>query len=219
MACFPALLPPAPAKERDNMKILIAMTMAATTGAHTWAAQPSRAADRKVTVCIEMPSGANDLPRAELMASRMFAPVGVKLDWHLQHSCPGGDAIQIGISVKTAANEFPGALAYALPYEGVHTVVFYDRIGHSVSEDLCTPVLAHVLVHEITHLLEGIDRHSESGVMKAHWTRADYAQMRSKPLPFTDWDIQLIHKGLESRGARLVARKVTAEIPSAEPFR
>jgi hypothetical protein len=30
-----------------------------------------------------------------------------------------------------------------------------------------TFVLAHVLVHEITHILQGIDRHSESGVMKS----------------------------------------------------
>jgi len=98
--------------------------------------------------------------------------------------------------------------------------VFYDRINHLVGGDLRTPaLLAHVLVHEITHVLEGVDRHSETGVMKALWTEADYVQMRAKPLPFTDWDIQLIHKGLESRGARLAAANVAAEIPAPQQVR
>jgi hypothetical protein len=199
------------------MKLMIAM--AATIGANTWASQPSRAAQHQVTVCIEQPPDAIDLPRAELMASKMFAPIGVKLGWRSQRSCPAGDAIRIRISVRTSANESPGALAYAQPYEGVHIVVFYDRINRQVSANLRAPVLAHVLVHEITHILESIDRHAESGVMKAHWTEADYAQMRVKPLPFTDWDVELIHKGLESRGARLAARNAAAEIPSQNRVR
>jgi hypothetical protein len=199
------------------MKITLAFAIAATIGIDTWAAQPSRTSEHKVTVCIEQEPAASYLPLAERMASKVFAPIGVKLDWRLQHSCPPGDTIQIRISVKTPANEFPGVLARALPYEGVHIVVFYDRINRSVSGDVCALVLAHVLVHEITHVLESIDRHSESGVMKAHWTDADYVQMRSKPLPLTGWDIQLIHKGLESR-RRLAERNVTAEIPSSDHF-
>jgi hypothetical protein len=199
------------------MTMTIAIAMATTIGVNSWGAnQPSRAAGHRVIVCTELPPAASDLPRAELIASKMFASTGVKLNWRLQASCPPGDIIQIGISVKSPANEFPGALAYALPYEGVHIVVFYDRISRLASGELRADVLAHVLVHEITHVLEGIDRHSESGVMKAHWTDADYIQMRAKPLPFSDWDIHLIHEGLESRGARLAARRLTAEVPSLE---
>jgi hypothetical protein len=50
-------------------------------------------------------------------------------------------------------------------------------------------VLAHVLVHEVTHILQGFPRHSESGVMKAHWDSQNFAQMTWQPLPFTDDDI------------------------------
>lgn len=189
------------------------MAAAATIGANTWAAQPNRAAQQEVTVCIERPPSARDLPRAELLAAKMFAPIGVKLHWRPEGSCHTEDAIRIGISVKTPADESPGALAYAMAYEGVHIVVFYDRIRGSVGDDLRTPVLAHVLVHEITHVLQNIDRHSESGVMKAHWTEDDFAQMRVKPLPFTGWDIELIQHGLESRRLRVAARNVTAQIP------
>jgi hypothetical protein len=41
-------------------------------------------------------------------------------------------------------------------------LVYLDR-GQAFSNAL----LAHVMAHEITHVLEGIDRHSSEGVMKA----------------------------------------------------
>ena len=63
-------------------------------------------------------------------------------------------------------------------------------------------VLAHVLVHEITHILQGLSRHSESGVMKARWDSQDFAQMSWKPLPFTAEDVDLIQRGLAARDAR-----------------
>jgi hypothetical protein len=63
-------------------------------------------------------------------------------------------------------------------------------------------VLAHVLVHEITHILQASNGHSEQGIMKAHWDAGDYFQMRSKPLEFTDHDVRQIYLGLAARKAR-----------------
>ena len=60
-------------------------------------------------------------------------------------------------------------------------------------------MLFRSLVHEITHVLQGIDRHSDSGVMKALWTAQDYFQMRVEALPFAPEDVELIHLGLASR--------------------
>jgi hypothetical protein len=57
-------------------------------------------------------------------------------------------------------------------------------------------LLAHVLVHEITHILEGIPHHSQDGVMKAHWTPQDIVRMASRPLPFDPQDVALIQYGL-----------------------
>ena len=57
-------------------------------------------------------------------------------------------------------------------------------------------VLAHVLVHELTHVLQGVSRHSEAGVMQAHWTIRDYSEMEDKPLGFTPDDADLVHFGL-----------------------
>lgn len=65
------------------------------------------------------------------------------------------------------------------------------------SAGLVHSLLGHVLAHEITHILQGIDRHSQEGVMKAHWTTEDIVQMARQPLPFEQKDVMLIHRGLE----------------------
>jgi hypothetical protein len=136
-------------------------------------------------------------------AGRMFSSAGVKLDWR-GHAPDGGrlpvGAVAIGLAPRTPAGFMPGALAFARPYDGVHITVFYDRVQHVAPRPApAAALLAHVLVHEIAHILQGIDRHSESGVMKARWTGPDYTGMAWKPLPFTPEDIDLIHRGLGSR--------------------
>ena len=60
-------------------------------------------------------------------------------------------------------------------------------------------LLAHVLVHELTHLLEGVPRHSASGIMKAHWDENDYSRMLLAPLPFAAEDIEMIWRGMTAR--------------------
>lgn len=64
-------------------------------------------------------------------------------------------------------------------------------------------VLAHVLAHEITHVLEVTDRHSKEGVMKAHWTGRDFRNMAWRGLPFAAEDVELIHLGIASRMNRM----------------
>jgi hypothetical protein len=166
-------------------------------------------AEQRVTVYVQ--DGAivpgQTLARAEGLAGQMFAVAGVRINWRVGR--PNGEAITVGISDVPSAYH-PEALAFALPYEGVHITVFFDRIHKRIAPDLVATLLAHVLVHEITHSLQGIDRHSETGIMKAHWTSADYVQMRAKPLPFTDFDVELIRQGLASRGVRMSAQNLAA---------
>jgi hypothetical protein len=57
-------------------------------------------------------------------------------------------------------------------------------------------------LHEITHMIQGTDAHSESGIMKARWDTHDYLQMERKPLSFTNTDILLIYRGLGTRNLR-----------------
>jgi len=60
-------------------------------------------------------------------------------------------------------------------------------------------ILAHVMTHEITHVLQGIERHSATGVMKARWDAKDFLNMTFSPLPFTVDDIDLLHTALRLR--------------------
>jgi hypothetical protein len=56
-----------------------------------------------------------------------------------------------------------------------------------------------VLTHEITHVLEQIDRHSPDGIMKANWDSRDKELMKSHSLPFAAIDVELIHAGIAKR--------------------
>ena len=137
---------------------------------------------------------------AKALAGLMFAKIGICLDWGKGEPAGGSSQPPIFIDLvrETPESRMPGALAYALPYEGAHITVFFDRIE---KWDYPGTMLAHVMVHEITHLLQGIGRHSDAGVMKARWLGADYHGMRIAPLPFIQEDVDLIYSGLAHRAA------------------
>jgi hypothetical protein len=143
------------------------------------------------------------LGRAQVLANEIFAGVGVKIDWRRgQPSRPQSrieKPIVVEMTTDTPSELKPGALAFARPFEGVHITLFYDRVRTAIEPELTPNVLAHVLVHEITHILQGTCRHSDTGVMKARWNHEDYMEMRWKPLSFTEEDVQLIRAGLAGR--------------------
>ena len=64
-------------------------------------------------------------------------------------------------------------------------------------------LLAYILAHELAHAIEGHDRHSDSGILKARWSDADWFQMLKHKLTFTDEDVDLIRQGLDARAPRL----------------
>ena len=140
--------------------------------------------------------------RAQYLATRMFARIGVSVKWHAGKP-PRGDTQATAVSLVSGVPEqfYPGALGYAMisSRSAGRVFVFADRLKKTVEPDLVPPLLAHVLVHEITHVLEGVSRHSETGVMKAHWTRRDHLSMAHKLLEFTPVDVNMIHYRLARR--------------------
>jgi hypothetical protein len=179
------------------------MTMIVTMAAAVGMGARAEVVERKVTVYVEdspvVPSPV--LAHARDLATKIFHGVGVRIDWHSGH--PSGDqlhderAIAVSMAVNSPADYLPGALASAQAFDGVHITVFWDRVEYPPRPAPASVILGHVLVHEITHLLQGINRHSESGIMKARWTHSDYVAMAWKPLPFTPHDILLLHLGRE----------------------
>jgi hypothetical protein len=70
-------------------------------------------------------------------------------------------------------------------------------------EILSRRILDRELVHEIAHILEGVVRLSENGIMKAHFNGEDHARMAWKPLQFAPEDVALIEVGLARRARKL----------------
>jgi hypothetical protein len=95
-------------------------------------------------------------------ATSLFAGIGVALEWHDARRCPLG-AVRITLSKDPRRKDHPGAMAYAELDADRHIVVFVDRVRESVGPDSFSRLLAYVLVHEITHLLQGVARHSAPG--------------------------------------------------------
>jgi hypothetical protein len=190
------------------MKTSTLIAMAAILAGSAWAA--TKLDNQTVLVCID-DRGYTAVADAAPRASILFRSAGVKLKWHSDASfCEGKrDAIVVSLLTSTPKNFLPGALAYALPYEGVHIEVFYDRIALA-DPDLVPFLMAHVMVHEITHILQGTDQHSSSGVMKAHWNSYDYILMKTGRLTFTGPDVEIIHNGLVARAARPAAGTLVA---------
>jgi hypothetical protein len=188
------------------MKItaLAALVMVAGTGAEARGGtdQILKNAAETVQICSDNTADNGLNLAARSVASQMFAGIGVGIEWHHAASCPAG-AFRVSFADHTPAKLMPEALAYALPYEGTHIVIFYDRVQARATGPRKFPVLmGHVMAHEVTHVLEGMSRHSEEGVMKGHWTQSDYTSMCWKPLKFADEDVMLVHRGLERRAAR-----------------
>jgi hypothetical protein len=128
----------------------------------------------------------------------MLSDAGISIHWlnGKPRSPLPEHSVVVEVSGGTRKDYYPGALALAKPYEGDHIEVFYERIAEAVVPPTVPALLAHVLVHEITHLLQGIARHSQEGIMKARWDARDYQRMASKPLAFTQTDMELIRRGI-----------------------
>jgi hypothetical protein len=193
------------------MKITGVMVMSAMVGTTVWAGALS-AAERQVTVCMDYAGDLGLENGAKVVASGIFAGIGVKILWHSSKQCPA-EAIVITFSNETPARLFPGTFAYAMPFERTHIVVFYDRVKNRPGSVSC--LLGHVIAHEVAHILQGLKRHSESGIMKAQYTGADYRQMTWEPLQFTDEDVMLIHNGLKVREASFAAVALADRAPVA----
>jgi hypothetical protein len=188
--------------------MLIAGILGAGLAAH---ARDKKPAD--VTVYVEGSTPGPVYLTARATVTRMFARIGVRVVWHdgvqaQDPRSPGPLTVQVEFADREQSDVSKEALARALPFDdhsGAITVM-YDRIqfiANGSSRE--APLLAHVLAHELGHVLERTDAHSVAGVMKAHWDGQDLETMERKPLDFTSGDVAMIRDGLSLRVARLDA--------------
>ncbi len=171
-------------------------------------------ASSEVTVCLRnaVVSTPGTIERAKLVAKGIFASIGVNVHWRTMGSEPvSGIEVDVLLSGgEDLRDDESGPLAEAFPFAGTtgHITVRYDRVRNSAGacRELEPVLLGHVLAHEITHILQCLDRHADTGIMKAHWNAEDYYEMRWKPLTFTSQDIDLIRLGMQVLNARVEHR-------------
>jgi hypothetical protein len=188
--------------------ILVAGIAMTASAADTKAQQPE-----KLTVYLTDQASVDPCVKtnAKTLAQQIFKRYGIVLRWKDGRPGPRFDG-SIGIELTHNAPSLNLATAHALAHaklnEGVSIAVFWDRIRYKHN---ATAVLAHVFVHEITHLLQGVPRHSETGIMKGNWNRVDFAAMApaetpgTQPLQFEAEDLELIREGLANRKVRAAA--------------
>jgi hypothetical protein len=178
------------------MKTQRLAAMLAMTAASLCAGQSAVTQKATVTVCME--SDWQALEGVRPLTAAMFAHIGVRIVWRTRDACPVGvDAIQVRLSRDSTSvrNVSFDALAATQPYARTVTV-FLDRVK-DLNRSRGISVMAVVLAHEITHVLEGIDRHSATGIMKARWDNHDYLEIGRQTLAFAQDDIDLIYAGLK----------------------
>ena len=164
-----------------------------------------------VRLCVQQKGPTNNfvMARAQKVTTDVFSAAAIRIEWLPARQCKVApdNVLRIEMDAVAASKFGPQTMAYALPYRETGTTIhiFYDRVVQDHHE-LPGELLGHVMAHEIGHVLEGVARHSEGGLMKAHWSLKDYWEMKKQRLFFAAEDVELMHLHLQ----RLSAGGVTA---------
>jgi len=148
------------------------------------------------------PGGSACPYQAKKMVTAIFKSAGVTIEWRSPKQAsvnPKGILLRIDLAHDTPALRTPGALAVSYPFDRCRKgiTVFLDRIRSLTRDDyLESELLAYVLVHEITHVIQGLDVHTEEGIMKARWSPEDLAAIFRQGLSFAPEDVVRIRQAL-----------------------
>jgi len=153
----------------------------------------------------------------KIVASGIFEKIGVHLNWRTgelpaTRSAAGDGAIQKAFGVRTLEHAPESATAGALAsarivgLSGTEITVYKDRLqrfldSHSNLAGVPGAGAGYVLAHELAHVMQGVARHSESGILKAQWSSSDFEEMVFHRLAFTNFDVELIRQGLAIESA------------------
>jgi hypothetical protein len=139
------------------------------------------------------------------VVNEIYSEIGVRVVWRSTRPASADCAkqplhMQIVVALQSSASAVPSeaAMAFSNPYstKGPCVTLLMDRFKPAIKRNPLSTgfLLGHVLAHEMGHVLQGVARHSEAGVMKAYWSLQDTDKMtRSQErLRFTAYDAELI---------------------------
>lgn len=194
-----------------NIRLAAVVVLAALDADNVFAAEKT---------CVDVYISAHDdsallLGPGKVLASSIFDRIGIRLVWHngkvpTANGAVRTDAFLPVFAIRTLDHALnstnPGALAsvHIVGSSGTEITVYKDRLQRFLADNanLSNVAAGYVLAHELAHVMQGGARHSESGIMKANWTREDYQAMVFHKLVFTQLDVELIHRGLAVLRAR-----------------
>ena len=144
------------------MKVTAVVASILLVGVSARAGETGPTASRTVKICIESgPAAPFVLLQAQATASRIFAAIGVAIDWRRTVRACGNrpeDTILIRLSTGVNPERHPGALGYAELGGAGRVEVFYDRVVGTAVPKRVPVLLGHVLAHEAAHVLEDVNR-------------------------------------------------------------
>jgi hypothetical protein len=114
-------------------------------------------------------------------------------------------------SLQDSVFGFAIAPALATVYYG--SVLGFARYDQTELE--APMVLGCAIAHEIGHLLLGPNRHSVSGVMRAHWEREDIRLALMGSMLFTSEQARLMQAEMQRRITLKISRPTTGPYDSA----
>ena len=167
-------------------------------------AEDERAPEMSVTVAVHNHAGvpANTLAQAERTASSIFKQAGVDVDWancdapaeaeQIAASChftefPRHLQLSIARRSKSLSESVLGVSFLSEDGSGCYSDVFFERVEelHARFNVTLGLLLGDVVAHEIAHLLLGTNGHSDTGIMRPHWSERDLVEAGKGHLLFT----------------------------------
>ena len=167
----------------------------------------------RVDVYVSDSDGSAELLRTgKIVASGIFEKIGVHVNWRTG-KLPGQATPQKAFGVLTLEHAPESAAAGALASarivgsSGTEIMIYKDRVLNFLSNhsNLARVGVGYILAHELAHVMQGVGRHSASGILKAQWRHGDFEEMMFHKLAFTDFDVDLIHRGLALQLANVAA--------------
>lgn len=121
----------------------------------------------------------------------------------------------IALAIAPSAPPSIQALGMAQPYVsfGLNVRVFYDRVQEAAARAnlIDSVVLAHVMAHEIGHVLLRSSLHTTEGLMRSVWTSREYLLLAQRSLNFTTKENTTMELTLSRAGCRSSPRPRTVQ--------
>jgi hypothetical protein len=162
---------------------------------------PVTAYDQEVVVYVvdQVMVRGSVLSGAKEAVSDIFAKIGVHIRW--ENGNPPSTFVSCQNIVlfiqEYAPDDAKAGVMARTDLANDHIHVYYERIRPSFDfwPNFECRILTHVFAHEMGHALQGLNRHSQTGMMKAVWTAGDRVRIMNGSLPFAPIDVGLIHAG------------------------